>query len=57
MSEYFRSAFDYLSGGPAVNSNIATSNIFSTSFGHELVGQHLEINGVKLRVNRLIAEG
>lgn len=42
MSDYLRSALGYLNGG--TNSN-------------EYVGQIVEINNVKLRVNRLIAEG
>ena len=43
MSEYLKSAFGYLNGSPGG--------------GNDFVGQTLEINGVKLRVNRLIAEG
>lgn len=42
MSEYFKSALGYLNGGGNTN---------------EFVGQVLEINNVKIRVNRLIAEG
>lgn len=42
MSDYLRSALGYLNG--STNSN-------------EYVGQIVEINNVKLRVNRLIAEG
>lgn len=42
MSDYLRSALGYLNGGSNTN---------------EFVGQVLEINNVKLRVNRLIAEG
>ncbi|XP_017880084.1 cyclin-G-associated kinase [Ceratina calcarata] len=42
MSDYFKSALGYLNG--AVNTN-------------EYVGQILEINNVKLRVTRLLAEG
>jgi len=42
MSDYLRTAFGYLNGGTA---------------GNEYVGQTLEINNVKLRVTRLIAEG
>ena len=42
MSDYLRSALGYLNGNG--NSN-------------EYVGQILEINNVKLRVNRLLAEG
>ncbi|XP_034185349.2 cyclin-G-associated kinase [Osmia lignaria lignaria] len=42
MSDYLRSALGYLNG--ATNTN-------------EYVGQVLEINNVKLRVNRLLAEG
>ncbi|XP_023288945.1 cyclin-G-associated kinase [Orussus abietinus] len=42
MSDYFKSALGYLNGA-------GTSN--------EYVGQTLEINNVKLRVNRLLAEG
>lgn len=42
MSDYLRSALGYLNG--ATNTN-------------EYVGQILEINNVKLRVNRLLAEG
>ncbi|XP_047343773.1 cyclin-G-associated kinase isoform X1 [Vespa velutina] len=42
MSDYIRSAIGYLNGGTNTN---------------EYVGQILEINNVKLRVNRLIAEG
>lgn len=42
MSDYLRSAFGYLNG--ATNTN-------------EYVGQILEINNVKLRVTRLLAEG
>ncbi|KAK2578217.1 hypothetical protein KPH14_009762 [Odynerus spinipes] len=42
MSDYLRSAIGYLNGGTNTN---------------EYVGQILEINNVKLRVNRLIAEG
>lgn len=41
MSDYLRSAIGYLNGGTNTN---------------EYVGQILEINNVKLRVNRLIAE-
>lgn len=43
MSDYFKSAFGYLNGTPAGD--------------NEYVGQILDINGVKLKVNRLIAEG
>ena len=42
MSDYLKSAFDYLNGG--TNSSV-------------YVGQILEIDNIKLRVNRLIAEG
>ncbi|KAL6259571.1 hypothetical protein P5V15_009489 [Pogonomyrmex californicus] len=42
MSDYLRSAFGYLNGGTG---------------GNEYVGQTLDINNVKLRVTRLIAEG
>ncbi|XP_008549661.1 cyclin-G-associated kinase [Microplitis demolitor] len=42
MSDYLRSAFGYLNGGSGTN---------------EYVGQVLELSNVKLRVNRLIAEG
>lgn len=42
MSDYLRSAFGYLNGGTA---------------GNDYVGQTLEINNVRLRVTRLIAEG
>lgn len=42
MSDYLRSALGYLNGGTA---------------GNEYVGQTLEINNVRLRVTRLIAEG
>ncbi|XP_034946030.1 cyclin-G-associated kinase [Chelonus insularis] len=42
MSDYLRSALGYLNGNSSSN---------------EFVGQVLEINNVKLRVNRLIAEG
>lgn len=42
MSDYLRSALGYLNG--ATNTN-------------EYVGQILEINNVKLRVTRLLAEG
>ncbi|XP_063988020.1 cyclin-G-associated kinase [Diachasmimorpha longicaudata] len=42
MSDYFKSAFGYLNGNGSTN---------------EYVGQVVEINNVKLRVNRLIAEG
>ncbi|CAD6207958.1 GSCOCG00003216001-RA-CDS [Cotesia congregata] len=42
MSDYLKSAFGYLNGTTGTN---------------EYVGQVLEINNVKLRVNRLIAEG
>lgn len=42
MTDYFKSAFGYSNGAGGVN---------------EYIGQNLEINGVKLRVNRLIAEG
>ncbi|XP_011309991.1 cyclin-G-associated kinase [Fopius arisanus] len=42
MSDYFKSAFGYLNGNGTTN---------------EYVGQLVEINNVKLRVNRLIAEG
>ncbi|XP_018398325.1 PREDICTED: cyclin-G-associated kinase isoform X1 [Cyphomyrmex costatus] len=42
MSDYLRSALGYLNGGTA---------------GNEYVGQTLDINNVKLRVTRLIAEG
>lgn len=43
MSDYLRSAFGYLNGG--------------SGGGNEYVGQTLDINNVKLRVTRLIAEG
>lgn len=42
MSDYLKSAFGYLNGSTGTN---------------EYVGQVLEISNVKLRVNRLIAEG
>ncbi|XP_011866350.1 PREDICTED: cyclin-G-associated kinase [Vollenhovia emeryi] len=42
MSDYLRSALGYLNGGTG---------------GNEYVGQTLDINNVKLRVTRLIAEG
>lgn len=42
MSDYLRSALGYLNGGTA---------------GNEYVGQTLDINNVRLRVTRLIAEG
>lgn len=42
MSDYLRSAFGYLNGG--------------SGGGNEYVGQTLDINNVKLRVTRLIAE-
>lgn len=42
MSDYLRSALGYLNGGTG---------------GNEYVGQTLEINNVRLRVTRLIAEG
>lgn len=42
MSDYLRSALGYLNGGTG---------------GNEYVGQTLDINSVKLRVTRLIAEG
>ncbi|XP_012532377.1 cyclin-G-associated kinase [Monomorium pharaonis] len=42
MSDYLRSALGYLNGGTS---------------GNEYVGQTLDINNVKLRVTRLIAEG
>jgi len=42
MSDYLRSALGYLNGGTG---------------GNEYVGQMLDINNVKLRVTRLIAEG
>lgn len=42
MSDYLRSALEYLNGGTG---------------GNEYVGQTLDINNVKLRVTRLIAEG
>lgn len=42
MSDYFRSALGYLNG--ATNSD-------------DYVGQIIEINNVKLRVTRLLAEG
>ncbi|XP_011499712.1 PREDICTED: cyclin-G-associated kinase [Ceratosolen solmsi marchali] len=43
MSDYLRSAFGYLNGAAAAS--------------NDYVGQVIEISGVKLRVNRLIAEG
>lgn len=43
MSDYLRSAFGYLNGG--------------SGGGNEYVGQTLDINNVRLRVTRLIAEG
>lgn len=43
MSDYLRSALGYLNGG--------------NGGGNEYVGQTLDINNVKLRVTRLIAEG
>lgn len=42
MSDYLRSALGYLNGGTG---------------GNEYVGQTLDINNVRLRVTRLIAEG
>lgn len=45
MSDYLRSALGYLNGAT------------TTGGGNEYVGQTLEINNVKLRVTRLIAEG
>lgn len=42
MSDYLRSALGYLNGSSNTN---------------DYIGQVLEINNVKLRVNRLIAEG
>ena len=50
MSDYLRSAFGYLNGG-------AAGAGAGGGGGNELVGQVIEISGVKLRVNRLIAEG
>ncbi|XP_014225688.1 cyclin-G-associated kinase [Trichogramma pretiosum] len=63
MSDYLRSAFGYLNGGPAgsnggdASSTTAYTATATSSAGSELVGQNLDVNGVKLRVTRLIAEG
>ncbi|CAB0040308.1 unnamed protein product [Trichogramma brassicae] len=62
MSDYLRSAFGYLNGGPAgsnggdASSTTAYTATATSSSGSELVGQNLDVNGVKLRVTRLIAE-
>lgn len=51
MSDYLKSAFGYLNGSPASSGNVTGAH------GGDYVGQVIEISGVKLRVNRLIAEG
>lgn len=53
MSDYLKSAFGYLNGGAPVSSSGSATG----SYGGDYVGQVIEISGVKLRVNRLIAEG
>jgi hypothetical protein len=49
MSDLFKSAMGYFSSGPATGD--------PSGQGNEFVGQVLEINNVKLRIKRLIAEG
>lgn len=44
MAELFKSAFGYLGANGAASDN-------------DFVGQEVEINGIKLRIRKLIAEG
>jgi len=49
MSDLFKSAMGYFSSGAAPGD--------PTGQGNEFVGQVIEINNVRLRIKRLIAEG
>lgn len=45
MSDFFKSAIGYFNAGPSAEQT------------DEFVGQIIDVNGIKLRVKRLIAEG
>lgn len=58
MAELFRSALSYLGAGSASEGGVGTvAASHSGTTDHNLVGQTVQVGGLKLRIRTLIAEG
>lgn len=60
MTDFFRSAFNYVSSSVQAASGDGPGSIpasSTTAQDHNLVGQFVEVGGLKLKIRSLIAEG